>query len=125
MDNSTEVQTFKIVIIGDSYTGKTSLAYRLCTGKFYEKLETTIGVDFFEKTIKIDDEQVRVRDEFLAIVIVIDWLHSNIYSHSSIADTLLIISIFAVDGHQICLIHVVIYCGYPQLVYQAIFLSQL
>jgi GTPase SAR1 family protein len=120
MDNSTEVQTFKIVIIGDSYTGKTSLAYRLCTGKFYEKLETTIGVDFFEKTIKIDDEQVRVSDEFLAFVIVID-------SHSSIADTLLIISMltFAVDGHQICLIHVVIYCGYPQLVYQAIFLSQL
>ena len=60
MDNTSEVQTFKIVIIGDSYTGKTSLACRLCTGKFYEKLETTIGVDFFEKNIKVEDEQVKV-----------------------------------------------------------------
>ena len=61
MNNTSEVQTFKIVIIGDSYTGKTSLAYRLCTGKFYEKLETTIGVDFFEKIIKVDDEQVKLQ----------------------------------------------------------------
>jgi GTPase SAR1 family protein len=61
MDNdSGEFQTFKIVIIGDSYTGKTSLACRLCTGKFYDKLETTIGVDFFQKTVKINDERVRV-----------------------------------------------------------------
>lgn len=61
MDNSAELQTFKIVIIGDSYTGKTSLAYRLCTGKFYEKLETTIGVDFFQKIVNINDERVKIQ----------------------------------------------------------------
>lgn len=60
MDSSLEVRTFKVVIIGDSFTGKTSLNYRLCTGKFYEKLETTIGVDFFEKIVKINDEPVKV-----------------------------------------------------------------
>ena len=59
-DSSLEIETFKVVIIGDSFTGKTSLAYRLCTGKFYDKLETTIGVDFFEKVIKIDDERLKV-----------------------------------------------------------------
>ena len=58
--NNTQLQTFKIVIIGDSFTGKTSLACRLCTGKFYEKVETTIGVDFFEKTVKVKGEQVKV-----------------------------------------------------------------
>ena len=63
MDNSAELQTFKIVIIGDSYSGKTSLAYRLCTGKFYEKLETTIGVDFFQKIVNINDERVKVSEE--------------------------------------------------------------
>lgn len=61
MDNSIEIQTFKVVIIGDSFTGKTSLTYRLCTGKFYEKLETTIGVDFFEKIVKINDERVKLQ----------------------------------------------------------------
>ena len=60
MANPEELQTFKIVIIGDSNIGKTSLAYRLCTGKFYEKLETTIGVDFFEKIVNINDDRVRV-----------------------------------------------------------------
>ena len=59
-DSSIEIETFKVVIIGDSFTGKTSLAYRLCTGKFYDKLETTIGVDFFEKVIKINDERLKV-----------------------------------------------------------------
>ena len=60
--SSSEVLTFKIVIIGDSYTGKTSLACRLCTGKFHEKHETTIGVDFLNKIIKINDEPVKVGD---------------------------------------------------------------
>ena len=60
MANTEELQTFKIAIIGDAYTGKTSLACRLCTGKFYEKLETTIGVDFFKKIVEVEDEQVMV-----------------------------------------------------------------
>lgn len=60
MEKAEELQTFKVVIIGDSYTGKTSLAYRLCTGKFYEKLETTIGVDFFEKILLINNNRIRV-----------------------------------------------------------------
>lgn len=65
--NPAELQTFKIVIIGDAYTGKTSLACRLCTGKFYEKFETTIGVDFFKKIIDIDDEQVMVSRKCIAL----------------------------------------------------------
>lgn len=60
MEKAEELQTFKVVIIGDNYTGKTSLAYRLCTGKFYEKLETTIGVDFFEKILLINNNRIRV-----------------------------------------------------------------
>ena len=60
MAKSLDVQTFKVVVIGDSFTGKTSLVFRLCTGKFFDKTETTIGVDFFEKTVKINDEVVKV-----------------------------------------------------------------
>ena len=61
MDESIEVKTFKVVIVGDSNTGKTSLVLRLCTGKFCEKPETTIGVDFFEKEVKINDEIIKVQ----------------------------------------------------------------
>lgn len=55
------IKTFKIIIIGDSNVGKTCLAYRFCTGKFPLRTETTIGVDFWEKRLEIDDESVKVR----------------------------------------------------------------
>lgn len=54
-------KTFKIIIIGDSNVGKTCLAYRFCTGRFPERTETTIGVDFWEKKIQIGLDTVKVR----------------------------------------------------------------
>ena len=49
--------TFKIIIIGDTYVGKTQIlnAY---TDEFKEKSETTIGIDF--KTKKIDKKEYSV-----------------------------------------------------------------
>ncbi|EDO44462.1 predicted protein, partial [Nematostella vectensis] len=54
-------KTFKIIIIGDSNVGKTCLAYRLCTGKFPERTETTIGVDFWEKSLELNGEFVKLQ----------------------------------------------------------------
>lgn len=51
---------FKIIVIGDSGVGKTCLTYRFCAGKFPEKTEATIGVDFREKVIEIDGEKIKV-----------------------------------------------------------------
>lgn len=52
---------FKIIVIGDSGVGKTCLTYRFCAGKFPEKTEATIGVDFREKVIEIDGEKIKVQ----------------------------------------------------------------
>ena len=52
---------FKIIVIGDSNVGKTCLTFRFCGGKFLERSEATIGVDFREKTIQIDDETIKLQ----------------------------------------------------------------
>ncbi|XP_060783256.1 RAB33B, member RAS oncogene family a [Neoarius graeffei] len=52
---------FKIIVIGDSGVGKTCLTYRFCAGKFPDKTEATIGVDFREKIIEIDGEKIKVQ----------------------------------------------------------------
>lgn len=52
---------FKIIVIGDSNVGKTCLTFRFCGGKFLERSEATIGVDFREKTIQIDDEVIKLQ----------------------------------------------------------------
>eukprot|EP00061_Rhincodon_typus_P005140 g24293.t1 len=50
---------YKIIVIGDSGVGKTCLTYRFCAGKFPDKTEATIGVDFREKTVDIDGEKIK------------------------------------------------------------------
>lgn len=52
---------YKIIVIGDSGVGKTCLTYRFCAGKFPDKTEATIGVDFREKTVEIDGEQIKIQ----------------------------------------------------------------
>lgn len=51
---------FKIIVIGDSYVGKTCLTFRFCSGKFPSKTEATIGVDFRERSVNIDGETLKV-----------------------------------------------------------------
>lgn len=55
-----DVRVFKIIVIGDSGVGKTCLTFRFCCGKFPGKTEVTIGVDFREKCVTIDDELIKV-----------------------------------------------------------------
>ncbi|XP_072898819.1 RAB33B, member RAS oncogene family a [Hemitrygon akajei] len=52
---------YKIIVIGDSGVGKTCLTYRFCAGKFPDKTEATIGVDFREKTVEIDGEKIKIQ----------------------------------------------------------------
>lgn len=53
-------KTFKVIVIGDSNVGKTTLTYRFCEGKFLTTSETTIGVDFRTRTVNIDGEDITV-----------------------------------------------------------------
>lgn len=51
---------FKIIVIGDSNVGKTCLTYRFCAGRFPDRTEATIGVDFRERAVDIDGERIKV-----------------------------------------------------------------
>ncbi|XP_018572455.1 ras-related protein Rab-33B-like [Anoplophora glabripennis] len=54
-------KVFKVIVIGDSNVGKTTLTYRFCEGKFLELAEATIGVDFRNRTVNIDGENISLQ----------------------------------------------------------------
>lgn len=54
-------KVFKIIVLGDSGVGKTCLTYRFCEGQFLDKSEATIGVDFRERTVRISNEDIKVK----------------------------------------------------------------
>jgi small GTP-binding protein len=58
---SREVYTFKIVVFGDSQTGKTTLTHRFLTNLFKEDITMTLGVDFLLKAIDIDNFNVKLQ----------------------------------------------------------------
>lgn len=53
--------TYKIVLFGDSQTGKTTLAHRFLTNLFKETVTITLGVDFHLKPLEIDGEMVKLQ----------------------------------------------------------------
>jgi predicted GTPase len=52
---------YKIVMIGDSGTGKTSLLMRFAEGSFRDDYSITLGLDFKIKTIKVDKKHVKLQ----------------------------------------------------------------
>ncbi|XP_066535852.1 ras-related protein Rab-33B [Hoplias malabaricus] len=54
-------RTLKVIVLGDSGVGKTCLTYRLCTGNFPSKTETTIGVDFRERVVDVEGEKLKLQ----------------------------------------------------------------
>jgi len=51
---------YKMVMIGDSGTGKTSLLLRFAEGSFREDYSVTIGLDFKIKSLKVDNKHVKL-----------------------------------------------------------------
>ena len=51
---------FKLVIIGNSGVGKSSLLLRFADDQFNESFLTTIGVDFRFRTLNIDGKNVKL-----------------------------------------------------------------
>ncbi|CAG9128758.1 unnamed protein product [Plutella xylostella] len=54
-------KVFKIIVLGDSGVGKTCLTYRFSERQFLDKSEATIGVDFRERTVKINNEDIKLQ----------------------------------------------------------------
>jgi len=46
VNNHFKELTFKVVIVGESFVGKTSLCLRMLQNKFYSSQDSTIGVSF-------------------------------------------------------------------------------
>ena len=51
---------YKIIIIGDSGVGKTSLTYRISTGKFHQIDIPTLGFEFCPILVKYKDKIIRL-----------------------------------------------------------------
>lgn len=51
---------FKIILIGDTNVGKTSVIQRFKSGNFSERQQNTIGVDFIVRTLNIQGRKVKV-----------------------------------------------------------------
>ncbi|CAN9498741.1 unnamed protein product [Ophioblennius macclurei] len=52
---------FKIVLVGNSSVGKTSLLRRFCDGNFHSDTSATVGIDYSVKTISVDNSQVALQ----------------------------------------------------------------
>lgn len=53
--------TLKIVLIGDSNAGKTSILKRFFDGRFETSYRATIGCDFFCKLYELKDRTVQMQ----------------------------------------------------------------
>ena len=44
-----------MILIGDSTVGKSTLLHHFCNGGFAEVSDPTVGVDFFSRTVVVND----------------------------------------------------------------------
>jgi small GTP-binding protein len=51
----------KILVIGNSFSGKTSLVNRFVQGKFEPNYKATVACDFSTKILKLEDEEFRLQ----------------------------------------------------------------
>ena len=60
-DYSKKDKKLKLMTLGDINVGKTSIARRFVEGDFTSDYIQTVGIDFFEKTLEIDGQSVKVQ----------------------------------------------------------------
>ena len=51
----------KIVVFGDSQTGKTTLTHRFLTNLFKAEIQMTLGVEFFLKAVEVNEEKIKLQ----------------------------------------------------------------
>jgi len=59
MSGAGKVCQFKLVLLGESAVGKSSLVLRFVKGQFHEYQESTIGAAFLTQTVCVDDVTVK------------------------------------------------------------------
>ncbi|KAK6488275.1 ras and EF-hand domain-containing protein-like protein [Huso huso] len=58
---TTPDRLFKVVLVGNSSVGKTSLLRRFCDDCFYHGTSATVGIDYSVKTVTVDNSQVALQ----------------------------------------------------------------
>ena len=53
--------TFKYIVVGNAFVGKSNIIYRFVQGKFNENYKATINLDFSYKNLKIGDKIYKVQ----------------------------------------------------------------
>lgn len=51
----------KVIIVGDGGVGKTNILYRFCSNEYKPSLVSTIGVDFRNKNIDVEDKKIKLQ----------------------------------------------------------------
>lgn len=59
--NTKNQLSFKLVLLGESAVGKSSLVLRFARGQFFDYQESTIGAAFITQTMPIGDITIKVR----------------------------------------------------------------
>ena len=84
---------YKIIVIGDSGVGKTSITYRATKNEFLEKISPTLGFEYFpfllkykEKIIKLEIWDTCGQEQYRALI-------KSFFTNSSLA-----IIVYAVDN---------------------------
>lgn len=57
----TEVPSFKLIILGDSGVGKTSLAVRQCRGQFSFQMTPTVGTSHLKTIVRVANREVELK----------------------------------------------------------------
>lgn len=53
--------TIKVIVVGNGQVGKSSMTTRYCKGYFTDTYKKTIGVDFMEKTLEVEEQGETVK----------------------------------------------------------------
>ena len=59
-EDNQNILSYKIILLGDTTVGKTSLIVRYCDSKLNENCLSTIGVDTKTKYIKYNDKKIEL-----------------------------------------------------------------
>lgn len=55
------VYQFRLIVIGDSKVGKSSLLKQFTSGKYIDSCTTTVGVDFHSKIVTVDGSAIKLQ----------------------------------------------------------------
>ncbi|KAJ3424367.1 ras and ef-hand domain-containing protein [Anaeramoeba flamelloides] len=55
------LQVFKLILVGESSVGKSSILLKFSENKFSHNVETTVGAAFTNKTVEIDNREIRLQ----------------------------------------------------------------